>query len=334
MLEKFSAAAIQALNAAREEALRLEFSHVDTDHLLLGLVHEREGVAARVLRKLGVEQRKLRLAIEQRSGRGYSLVRQEELVFSDGTLRTLARAAGANPTLVESADIFRALLDEQDSAVVGVFENLGLTREVLAETLDALRSGPVDTAPAPETNVKPARFNLRLLTPAAQSVLSYAYAATRFYGHTIVGSEQLLAGLLYVRMGLASKVLGANGVDPLEVEAVASRVIGQGSGTVSGRLTLTRFCDQIFEHAWEEARRLGYSQVGTGHVLLGLIRLDAGGALYILDHLGLNLAQIRLDVEQAFQDAPGDPEPESLGMGANFDGEDDRLALVEAADVE
>ena len=64
MLEKFSASAIQALNAAREEALRLEFSQVDADHLLLGLVHERQGLAARALQKLGVEQRKLRLAVE------------------------------------------------------------------------------------------------------------------------------------------------------------------------------------------------------------------------------------------------------------------------------
>lgn len=323
MLEKFSAAAIQALNAAREEALRLEFSQVDTDHLLLGLVHEQRGLAARALRKLGVEHRKLRLAVEHRSGRGYTLARQEDLVFSPGTLRSLARAAAERPTLVESSDIFRALLDEQDGAIVGVFEDLGLTAGRVGEAIASLEAsdGAPESQPAPETAVLPTRFALRLLTPAAQSVVGYAYAATRFAGHTLVGTEQLLMGLLYVRMGLASKALTINGVDPLEVEAVASRVIGMGSGTVPGRLALTKFCEQVLERAWDEARRLGHTQVGTGHVLLGLMQLDVGGALYIMDHLDLNLAQIRYDLEEAFHAAPGDPEPEELSPESRVDDE-------------
>jgi ATP-dependent Clp protease ATP-binding subunit ClpA len=317
MLEKFSASAIQALNASREETLRLEFSQVDTDHLLLGLVHERQGLAARVLRKFGIEQRQVRLAVEHRSGRGYSLTRQEDLVFSAGALRSLARAAAARPTLVESQDIFRALLAEQESAVVGVFGDLGLSAQALREAADALETAdavPLN-GPAPETLVLPTRFNHRLLTPTAQSVIGYAQASSRFHGHTIVGTEEILSGLIYVRMGLAGKVMAANGVNPLEVEAVVSRVIGQGSGTVPGRLTLSRWCDEVLERAWLEARRLKHTQVGTGHMLLGLISLDVGGALYIMDHLGLNLAQMRFDVEQAFADAPGNPEPEGPDVG-------------------
>jgi ATP-dependent Clp protease ATP-binding subunit ClpC len=86
-------------------------------------------------------------------------------------------------------------------------------------------------------------------------------------------------------------------------------VIGRGSGTVAGRLTLSRWTEQVLEQAWAEARRLKHTRVGTGHVLLGLTQLDVGGALYILDHLDINLAQIRYDVEQAFAAAPGNPEP-------------------------
>ncbi|MDB5095895.1 MAG: repeat containing protein [Cyanobacteria bacterium RYN_339] len=314
MLEKFSFGAIQALNAAREEALRLEFSQVDSDHLFLGLAHERQGLTARTLQKLGVEHRKLRLAVEHLSGRGYSLTRQEDLVFSAATLRALARAARARPTLVESQDILRALLDEQEPAVVGVIRELGLEVDqvrAMAEALDAKDSAPT-TEPTPETAVVPKHFNQRLLTPAGQSVLGYAHAASRFYGHTIVGTEQLLSGLLYVRMSLAAQVLAANAVDVLEVEAVCARLIGQGSGTAEGRVSLSRWVEQVLEQAWEHAKRLKHDHVGTGHILMGLIDLDVGGALYIMDHLDLNLAQIRYDVEQAFAAAPGDPEPEEL----------------------
>lgn len=310
MLEKFSASAFQALNAAREEALRLEFNQVETDHLLLGLAHEQKGVIYRTLMKHGIQNRQLRLAVEQISGRGYSMIRMEDLIFSPAVLRTLARAAQENPTLVESQDLFFSLLRERESAALSVLRHLGLEPERLErsarELIERDHGGEVSEDDKP---IVPAHFNQRLLTAEGRDVLSYAYAATRHFGHTIVGTEQLLTGLLYVRRGLASQVLDANGVGIGEIEAVASRVIGRGSGTIPGRLTLSRWCEEVLDHAWAEARKLGHGEVGTGHILCGLIDLDVGGALYLLDHLDINLAQIRYDVEQAFAASPGVAEP-------------------------
>lgn len=311
MFEKFSAGAIQAINAAREEALRLEFNQVDTDHMLLGLAHEHHGVVARTLRKHRVELKHLRLAVEQLRGRGYSMIRMEDLMFSAETMRALAAAAVANPKLVEGQDILVALLADADSAAVRVLEHLRLDLEALKQTSREL-SGDEDGAPAEEaTGFVPARFNMRLLTPRAQQVLSYAFAATRHFGHTIVGTEQILTGLLYVKDSLACQVLRENGVQVLDVEAVASRLIGRGSGTVPGCLSLSRWCESVLEQAWVEARRLKHTRVGTGHLLLGLTDLDVSGALYLMDHLDINLAQIRYDVENAFAAAEGDPEPDT-----------------------
>lgn len=312
MLERFSAGAIQALNAAREEALRLEFNQVDTDHLLLGLVHEGRGVAAKLLMRHQVTQRQLRLAVEQVSGRGYSMARMEDLVFAPGTIRVLARTAHRRPTLVESQDVFLGLLAEPDTAIDAVLKQLGLDREtLLTEAENSLASRVQDDAATPAEGqlVLPKRFVPRLLTPAGQGVLAYAYTAARNFGHTFVGTEQVLAGLLDVQTGLAARVLTGNGVVPLEVEAVASRAIGRGSGTVPGRLSLSRWADEVFDAAWAVARKRGHEQVGTGHVLLALLDLDVGGALYILDQLDVNLAQIRFDVEAAFDAVPEEPEP-------------------------
>ncbi|MEB3329837.1 MAG: Clp protease N-terminal domain-containing protein [Candidatus Sericytochromatia bacterium] len=328
MLEKFSAGAIQALNAAREEALRLEFNHVDVDHLLLGLAHEQRGLCLRVLQRHGVAARRLRLAVEQCSGRGYSLARQEDLVFAPGTIRVLARAAAARPRLVESQDLFLALLDEPDTAGLAVLTELGLSpaglRGEAARLAGVVREEAEAGAPA-EGVVLPRHFTPRLLTPAGQSVLSYAHAAARFFGHTLVGTEQLLAGLVYVRSGLAAKVLEAHGVDPLRVEAVAARAIGRGSGTVAGRLTRSRWCEEVCESAWSVARKQGLGQVGTGHLLIGLLELDVGGALYILDQLDLNLGQLRDDVEGALAAVPHDPEPDEAVLGGLAPPDDERV---------
>ncbi|HXS24126.1 MAG TPA: Clp protease N-terminal domain-containing protein, partial [Gemmatimonadales bacterium] len=68
--DKFSQRARQVLALAQEEAQRFNHNYIGTEHLLLGLVREGEGVAAKVLNNLGVELNKVRNAIEFIIGRG------------------------------------------------------------------------------------------------------------------------------------------------------------------------------------------------------------------------------------------------------------------------
>jgi len=68
--EKFSERARRVLTAAQEEAQHLNHNYIDTEHILLGLVREEEGVAARVLISLGVGLGKVRQAVEFVVGRG------------------------------------------------------------------------------------------------------------------------------------------------------------------------------------------------------------------------------------------------------------------------
>ena len=68
--EKFSERARRVLTLAQEEAQHLNHSYIDTEHILLGLAREEEGVAAKVLSNLGVGLSKLRAAIGFVIGRG------------------------------------------------------------------------------------------------------------------------------------------------------------------------------------------------------------------------------------------------------------------------
>jgi ATP-dependent Clp protease ATP-binding subunit ClpA len=65
----------------------------------------------------------------------------------------------------------------------------------------------------------------------------------------------------------------------------------------------------VFEDAWAEAQRRHHPQLGTMHILFGLLQLDTGGALHIMDQLKINLAAIQLDADQVFIDFPRDAEP-------------------------
>ena len=62
--EKFSERARRVLSLAQEEAKRFNHNHIDTEHILLGLLKEKEGVAATVLINLGIDLSKAITAVE------------------------------------------------------------------------------------------------------------------------------------------------------------------------------------------------------------------------------------------------------------------------------
>ncbi|RIK29238.1 MAG: hypothetical protein DCC52_07635, partial [Chloroflexi bacterium] len=68
--DKFTKRARRVLTFAQEEAQRLNHNYIGTEHILLGLIREEEGLAAKVLRDLGLDQTRVRQVIEEIVGRG------------------------------------------------------------------------------------------------------------------------------------------------------------------------------------------------------------------------------------------------------------------------
>lgn len=321
MFETFSAKAIEALSLAREEARRLEFVQVDTDHLLLGLLAEGNGVASRALGLMGVDQRKARFAAEQLFGRGYT--HSSSLFFSPECqtvfTHALEIASQVEPVLVDTQDLLLALLQQPRARAGALLKQLGCELDDVQRHLMRVRAQDLESPsppPDPERAIRPRHFSPRLLTPEGQEVYDLAHRMAESFGHTLVGTEQLLIALLAVERGIASRVLGANGLGRRDAEAVAHRVIGRGSGTIQAKHVLSHRARQALDAAWREAQARGHDRVGTGHMLLGLLDLDAGGALTIMDLLKVNLSGIQLDVEQAFEAQPREVEPTVDGQTA------------------
>src|SRR5216117_3696947 len=72
--DKFTKRARKTLHLAEEEAQRLQHNYIGTEHLLLGLIHEGEGVAAKVLNNLGIDLDEARSSVESIIGRGNHVV--------------------------------------------------------------------------------------------------------------------------------------------------------------------------------------------------------------------------------------------------------------------
>ncbi len=136
--EKFSERARRVLSLAQEEAQRFNHNYIGTEHILLGLVRETEGVAARVLSGLGVDLAKVRSAVEFIIGRGEKPT-QGEIGLTPRAKKVVELAVDEarrmNHTYIGTEHLLIGLLREGEGVAAGVLESLGVTLEkVRAET--------------------------------------------------------------------------------------------------------------------------------------------------------------------------------------------------------
>ena len=136
--EKFSERARRVLSLAQEEAQRFNHNYIGTEHILLGLVRETEGVAARVLSSLSVDLSKVRSAVEFIIGRGEKPATGEiGLTPRAKKVVELAvdEARRMNHTYIGTEHLLIGLLREGEGVAAGVLESLGVTLDkVRAET--------------------------------------------------------------------------------------------------------------------------------------------------------------------------------------------------------
>ena len=136
--EKFSERARRVLSLAQEEAQRFNHNYIGTEHILLGLVRETEGVAARVLSSLTVDLTKVRSAVEFIIGRGEKPP-QGEIGLTPRAKKVVELAVDEarrmTHTYIGTEHLLIGLMREGEGVAAGVLESLGVTLDkVRAET--------------------------------------------------------------------------------------------------------------------------------------------------------------------------------------------------------
>jgi len=154
--DRFTERARKVLVLAQEEAKSFQHNYIGTEHLLLGLIREGEGVAAKVLNNLGVELEQIRKAIEYIIGRGGSIVLGETgLTLRAKRVIELAvdEARRLNHHYIGTEHLLLGMVREGEGIAAGVLNMLGVKLEkARAETLEVLTQIRQDTAPAPSSS--------------------------------------------------------------------------------------------------------------------------------------------------------------------------------------
>jgi len=152
--DKFTDRARKVLTLAQDEAQRFNHNYIGTEHLLLGLVREGEGVAARVLENMNVELAKVRTAVEFIIGRGDRPV-VGEVGLTPRAKRVIelaideARRLGHN--YIGTEHLLLGLVREGEGIAAGVLESLGVNLDKVRHEVIRVLSQSSSAGPAAET---------------------------------------------------------------------------------------------------------------------------------------------------------------------------------------
>ena len=177
MFERFTEKAIKVIMLAQEEARRLGHNFVGTEQILLGLIGEGTGIAAKTLKGMGVNLKEARAEVEKIIGRGSGFV-AVEIPFTPRAKRVLelswdeARQLGHN--YIGTEHLLLGLIREGEGVAARVLENLGVdltkVRSNVIRMLGETR-GSAATAAAPGRSKTPTLDEFAVnLTQAAQEL--------------------------------------------------------------------------------------------------------------------------------------------------------------------
>ena len=227
MFERFTDRARRVVVLAQEEARLLNHDWIGTEHLLLGLISEGEGVAAQVLTRLGISIEAVRAKVESIIGEGLTEPPRGHIPFTPRSKKvlelSLREALQLGHNYIGTEHILLGLLREGQGLAAQVLVTLGADLSIVRESVIQQLSGYRSRSPA-GTGVAP--FMAPQETPAmARSRIE----ARRLAGSRAVGSHHLLLALLAIKDSLAAKALAELGVTGEAVEEQLGRLDAAGT---------------------------------------------------------------------------------------------------------
>ncbi|MBP3484678.1 MAG: ATP-dependent Clp protease ATP-binding subunit, partial [Oscillospiraceae bacterium] len=151
--------------------------------------------------------------------------------------------------------------------------------------------------------------NNEKFTEKAEGAIEQARLAAFSLGHSYVGTEHLLLGIVRESAGLGARILRDRGVTEHNLREAVGAAAGIGAPGVPAQ-GLTKRAWQAVEKAAADAAALGHNYIGTEHILLGILRQPDCGGAKALAGLGCDLNDIYTDIMAVFGVGSGRPKPQ------------------------
>ena len=205
MFERFTDRARRVVVLAQEEARMLNHNYIGTEHILLGLIHEGEGVAAKALESLGISLEAVRQQVEEIIGQGQQAP-SGHIPFTPRAKKvlelSLREALQLGHNYIGTEHILLGLIREGGGVAAKALELLGISLEAVRQHVGEI-IGQGQQAPSGHIP----------FTPRAKKVLELSLREALQLGHNYIGTEHILLGLIREGEGVAAQVLVKLGAD-------------------------------------------------------------------------------------------------------------------------
>ncbi len=270
-------------------------SKIGADILLLSMITNQKSQASIVLDWAGVDLDKLQEIMNDKLSACYALQEGVDPALKSGEcINDLISVAEYRAALKKTVEQVQGQSKEQIS---------------VSEQKSALQAEPIAAPDLSQTALNQAALGV---TATAERAMKLAANEAKLMGHNFVGTEQVMLGLIAAGNSVGGQVLLRQGLILLEVRHRVKAIIGLGPGAVAEELPYTPRTKRMLDLALNEAQRLKHEEIGTGHMLLGLLREGHGVAARVLTELGLNLDTLIEETEVMLLE---DMERKSSGSG-------------------
>ncbi|MDD3833433.1 MAG: ATP-dependent Clp protease ATP-binding subunit, partial [Oscillospiraceae bacterium] len=142
-------------------------------------------------------------------------------------------------------------------------------------------------------------YRFKGFTEKANAALNLAIESAQELGHTYIGTEHLILGLLREGTGVAASVMGARGVTAAQYQQSISQAESSGKRSQLAPEDFTPRAKKAMEMAITEATAMQHGYVGTEHILVAILRDDSSVAVRLLTSLGARSDDLFSDISQA-----------------------------------
>ena len=223
MFERFTDRARRVIVLAQEEARGLNHNYIGTEHLLLGLIHEGEGVAAKALESMDISLDAVRAQVVEIIGEGQAAP-SGHIPFTPRAKKvlelSLREALQLGHNYIGTEHILLGLIHEGEGVAAKALESMGISLEAVRQEVEEI----IGQGTEPPVGHIP-------FTPRAKKVLELSLREGLQMGHKYIGTEFLLLGLIREGEGVAAQVLVKLGAD---LPRVRQQVIQLLSGYEGG----------------------------------------------------------------------------------------------------
>jgi hypothetical protein len=211
----------------------------------------------------------------------------------------LRRAIGTDDPddALRAITALRGELDRLERDAVACARVAGASWSTIADALNITRQAAQKrhrSTPSPPT-AAPAPMRTVLVTAPARMAVRLGRQEARAMGSDVVGSEHLLLGILRSGGHEATRALNALGVTLDDARAAAQPTLVDGRAHVepAGKDGISAYARAVLEQSLREAVARGEGYIGVEHLLLALLREDAGGAARTISELGIDPDAVR-----------------------------------------